>query len=154
MIKKKAKGKAAKKSAKKKSSSTKKEKMNPAEVRKEIAGMVETEATLMAKAVIDEGKKGQLATVKYLFEVAEIYPPAADGGLGTEEDDCFAKQLMHRLNLPEEPIARDDEDEAVSAAVPAAKVADEEEASEAAGKDSGRQDAEAEAETGGEATVE
>lgn len=84
--------------------------------------MVELEATDMAQAVIDEGKKGQLATVKYLFEVAEIFPPATDGGQSTSEEDCLAKTLLHRLNLPEEPIKPEDDDEPVTVVIPANSV--------------------------------
>ena len=75
--------------------------------------MVDWEAAVMVQAVIDEGKKGQLATVKYLLEMAEIYPAATDGSQATVEEDSLAKTLLHRLNLPEEPIARDEEDEPV-----------------------------------------
>ena len=72
----------------------------------------------MTQAVIDEGKKGQLATVKYLFEMAEIYPESTDGSQATVDEDCLARTLLHRLNLPEEPIARDEEDDHVEAAIP------------------------------------
>jgi len=106
MIKKRAKG----KTAKKKRAAKKMKESNASGVRKDIALMVQSEAEEMAQAVIDEGKKGQLATVKYLFEVASIFPPATDGSEASSEEDSLAKTLLHRLNLPEEPIARDDED--------------------------------------------
>jgi hypothetical protein len=120
MTKKKAKGKTeAKKSAKKKSGGKSKKQLNPAEVRKELVQMVGAEATLMTQAVIDEGKKGQLATVKYLLEMAAIYPASTDGSNATENEDCLARTLLNRLDLPDEPIARDEEDEprAVTVAV-------------------------------------
>jgi hypothetical protein len=101
---------------------------NPAEVRKDIAQMVDSQATTMAQAVIDEGKKGQLATVKYLFEVAEIYPPSTDGSHATTSDDSLAQTLMRRLNIPDEPVGRDEEDApkaASSAEEPTAKPAGE-----------------------------
>jgi len=121
-IKKKAKAKAKKTTKAKKNAGKKgKEEFNPIEVRKEIAQMVDSEAAEMAAAVIGEGKKGQLATVKYLFEVAEIYPPSTDGSETTKDEDCFAKSLMDRLGLPDTPIALDDEeDEAVKSANPSA----------------------------------
>jgi hypothetical protein len=106
---------------------------NPVEVRKDIAQMVDSQATTMAQAVIDEGKKGQLATVKYLFEVAEIYPPSTDGSHATTNDDSLAQTLMRRLNLPDEPVGRDEEDApkaASSAEEPAAKPAGENEQKE------------------------
>jgi hypothetical protein len=119
-IKKKAKAKAKKPTKAKKSAGKKgKKEFNPIEVRKEIAQMVDSEAAEMAAAVIGEGKKGQLATVKYLFEVAEIYPPSTDGSQTTKDEDCFAKSLMDRLGLPDKPIALDDEeDEGVKSANP------------------------------------
>jgi hypothetical protein len=113
MTKKKAKAKsraAAKNTAKKKSSGKGKKELNPADVRKDIAQMVDEQATLMAQAVIDEGKKGQLATVKYLFEVAKIFPEATDGSQVSADEECLAKTLMRRLDMPDEPIARDEED--------------------------------------------
>ena len=67
----------------------------------------------MAKAVMGEAMKGQLATVKYLFEVASIYPPATDGEQATSEEDSLAKTLLRRLHLPEDPINLHEEDEAV-----------------------------------------
>jgi len=92
-----------------------KKKLDPAEVRKDIAQMVDWEAAVMVQAVIDEGKKGQLATVKYLLEMAEIYPASTDGSQGSADEDSLAKTLLHRLNLPEEPIVRDEGDEPESA---------------------------------------
>jgi hypothetical protein len=107
---------ATEKAAKEKSSKKGKQELNPRGVRKDISQMVESEATVMARAVIDEGKKGQLATVKYLFEMAEIYPASTDGSQATADEDSLAKTLLRRLNIPEEPIVRDDEDEVKPAA--------------------------------------
>jgi len=112
MIKKKAKSKtAAKTEAKKKSSKKIKKELNPSEVRKDISHMVKSEAKEMAEAVIGEGKKGQLATVKYLFEMASIFPEATDGSQASADEDCLARTLLNRLGLPEEPIGRDEEGE-------------------------------------------
>jgi hypothetical protein len=136
MIKKKAKGKTeAKKSAKKKSGAKSKKEINPAEVRKELVQMVGAEATLMTQAVIDEGKKGQLATVKYLLEMAAIYPASTDGSQASENEDCLARTLLNRLDLPDEPIARDEEDEprVVAVAVKAETKADSASESESGG---------------------
>ena len=123
MIKKKVQNKAKTKTNAKKKSTNSKTDLNPADVRKEIAQMVDSQATTMAQAVIDEGKKGQLATVRYLFEMAEIYPPATDGSHATTDEDSLARTLLNRMGLPEEPIARDEEEEpkAASGDKPAAK---------------------------------
>jgi hypothetical protein len=121
MTKKKEKGKtAAKKTGKtkKKSAETRprvKKHANPGEVRNDIAKIVESGAKKIAQAVMSQALTGQLAPAKFLFEVAKIYPEVADGSQATAEEDCLAKTLLHRLNLPEEPIGRDEEGESESA---------------------------------------
>ena len=125
------------KTAKKKSVGKSKKELNPAEVREGIAQMVKSEAALMAEAVIGEGKKGQLATVKYLWEVAKIFPEATDGSQASADEECLAATLLRRLDLPLEPVMRDEEDLPTSAAFaekPAAKPEDEVE-----GRESGSQ---------------
>jgi len=115
MMKKKAKKKAAagKKSAKKKGAAKAKKELNPAEVRRYIAKMVGTEAAVMVHAVIEEGKKGRLAPLKYLLELARIFPAATDENQGTPEADCLAKTLLNRLNIPDVPIMHDENGELV-----------------------------------------
>jgi|SRR5580658_235056 hypothetical protein len=123
MIKKKATSKKATKKAAKKKTRKGKPELNFKDVRKELAQMVGSEATTMTQAVIDEGKKGQLATVKYLFEMAEIYPASTDGSQATVDEDSLAKTLLRRMNLPEEPIKRDEEEDDVKPAIPEKVVA-------------------------------
>jgi hypothetical protein len=131
MIKKKAKGKtAAKKTARKKSGSKNSKEPNPAEVRKDISLMVEEQAAEMTRAVIEEGKKGQLAPVKFLLEVARIFPAPTDGSEATQEEESLAKTLLRRLDLPDEPIVRDENGEIIKGS-PANKAA------ETSGADSG-----------------
>jgi hypothetical protein len=103
---------AVKKAAKAKTSSASKKKneKNAAEVRQDIAVMVQSEAATMARAVIDLGKTGQLAPVKYLLELARIFPPSTEGSESTAHEDSLAQTLLNRLNLPDEPIMRDEED--------------------------------------------
>lgn len=84
---------------------------NPAEVRKDISKIVQSGAKKITKAVMEQATTGQLAPAKYLFEVAGIYPALTDGTFGTEDEECLAKTLMNRLDLPDKPIALDDEDE-------------------------------------------
>jgi len=95
---------AGKKTAKKKRPAKPKEETNPADVRKEVSKMVAAEAAEMAQAVIDETKKGQLAPLKYLFEMASIYPPTPDGSQATSEEDCLAKILLDGLKIPIKPV--------------------------------------------------
>ena len=71
----------------------------------------------MTEAVMEEAMKGLVAPTKFLFEVAGVFPPAANGEQATEEEDCLAKTLLARLNIPKKP-AQDEEDE------PAADVDD------------------------------
>ena len=122
-MKKKAKSKAVKTGkAKRKSASPRaKKESNPAEVRKDISKIVQSGARRIAKAVMEQAGSGQLAPAKYLFEVAGIYPALTDGTFATEDEDCLAKTLLNRLNLPDKPIALDDEDEMGRVASPTAE---------------------------------
>jgi hypothetical protein len=110
---------AAKKSAKKKSATKAKRETNAADVRKKVSTMVKAKAVKLAEAVIgkteDEVPEDlQLATVKYMFEVAAIYPPQADQDAATADEDCLAKTLLNRLNIPDVPIRRDEDEVEVS----------------------------------------
>jgi len=92
---------AAKKPAKRSPLRTKKP-VDLLEVRKDITNIVGTKAKLMAEAVAGEGLKGQLAPVKYLFEVAGLYPPA-EASEGRPEQDVLARTLLDRLGIPVTP---------------------------------------------------
>jgi hypothetical protein len=133
-----------KKAAKKKGKATGKQELNPAEVWKDISLLVEGEAAKMAQAVIDEGKKGQLAPVRYLLELAHIFPQLTDGSQSTEEEDSLAKTLLNRLNIPDVPIVLDDEDELIRIATmktPVPVAADEHEGAGAKRENSDTEDA-------------
>jgi len=111
---------AKKTSAKKTSAKRAKKETNAADVRKKVSRMVKAKAVKLAEAVIgkteDEVPEDlQLATVKYMFEVAAIYPPQADQDAATADEDCLAKTLLNRLNIPDVPIRRDEDGDAVSA---------------------------------------
>lgn len=108
MMKKKAKSKKTTKTTEKKQTeNTGSKKLNPADVRKDIAAMVEAEAELLGRAVIEEGKKGQLATVKYLFEVAHIFLEPPEGGQPSTDEESLAKTLLDRLDIPDYPVVHD-----------------------------------------------
>jgi len=104
------KGKAAGKSKKKKSTKSKKAK-SPAEVRQDISKLVSENAMELAKAVVGEGKKGQLAPTKYLLELAGVFPVSADGSAPTEHEESLAETLLRKLNVPTKPVKLNDEDE-------------------------------------------
>ena len=114
-MKKKAKPKAKSEPAKKRATRTKKaaKVANPAEMRRSIATLVESEMKSIGHAVVEEAKKGQLATVKYLFEVSGVYPEApGQSQAKPEEGETLARLLLTRLGLPLEPaISPDDEAE-------------------------------------------
>ena len=111
MIKKKGKKSKAtgKKPAKKKSGAKRKKKeLNPAEARNEVSRIVEAHAGKLAAAVVEEGEKGRLPDVKYLFEVANIYPPAADGSQVSAREESLAETLLDRLGIPKDPVVADE----------------------------------------------
>ena len=79
------------------------------QVRRDIAQIVGSGAKEMALAVVDEALKGQLAPVKYLFEVSGLYPstPATEG---KPEEDSLAHRLLKHLGLPTKPVEEDDDE--------------------------------------------
>ena len=115
------------KPAKKKPSRRSKKPVDLVEVRKDITEIVGSEATELTKAVVGEGLKGQLAPVKYLFEMTGLYPAMGESQAKPEEAS-LAKTLLHRLGLPTDPvIAPEDEPRRKLTAGESANEADEEE---------------------------
>jgi len=109
MKKKKAKSKTAgKKTAKKKEEATEAKELNPAQVLKDISAQVEAQASKLAEAVIGEGMKGQLSPVKFLFEIAHIFPPATEEIPSGKDEDSLAETLLDRLNIPKTPLVHDE----------------------------------------------
>ena len=108
MIKKKGKkGKASgKKSSAKKNSVKRKEKeKDAAEVREELVKLVKEAAPEMLKAVIGEGKKGQVSPVKYLLDQVRIFPvPEGEVDARKKYEECLAETLLDRLGLPKTPV--------------------------------------------------
>lgn len=84
------------------------------EVRKELAKLVKAHAKKMASAVIGQGETGQLAPMKYLLEMAHVYPKGNDGSEATKDEDCLAKTLLDRLNIPDKPVVADEDEEFVT----------------------------------------
>lgn len=82
--------------------------MNPGQVLKDISALVEAEADKLAAAVIGEGMKGQLSPVKYLFEMAHIYPEAVDANQTSKDEESLAETLLDRLNIPKTPVVHDE----------------------------------------------
>jgi hypothetical protein len=109
MKKKKAKSKtAAKKTTKKSEPELETKELNPAQVLKNISALVEANADKLAGAVIGEGMKGQVSPVKYLFEMAHIYPQPPAASAPTKDEDSLAETLLDRLNIPKRPVVHDE----------------------------------------------
>jgi hypothetical protein len=75
-------------------------------VLKDISALVDASANKLTEAVIGEGMKGQVSPVKYLFEIAHIYPQ--DGMTPTEREECLAETLLDRLKIPKTPVVHDE----------------------------------------------
>ena len=44
-----------------------------------------------------------------------MYPAVTDGEQATEEEDCLAKTLLDRLNIPKKPAQEEDDEPAATA---------------------------------------
>jgi len=78
-------------------------------VRNKITNVIMDESPEMAKRLVRSVKEGgNLSTLKYLWEVAGLFPapPGSDG----EEEDSLAKTLLERMGLSTD-IPRHGEDE-------------------------------------------
>ena len=95
---------------------------NPAEMRQSVTDMVGSEMKNITRAVVEEAKKGQLATVKYLFEVSGVYPAATEQSQARpEEGETLARLLLTRLGLPAEPAVSPDDEVIQKIPTPAAR---------------------------------
>jgi hypothetical protein len=97
---------------------------NPVEMRQQITNIAGIAMDGIAKAVVDDAKKGQLATVKYLFEVIGVYPRVSDDeNANKPEEDTLARRLIQRLGLPEGPLPScEDDDLTDDIEMPAGKI--------------------------------
>lgn len=110
-----------KKTAKKKGvakRASKKREPNPTKVRKDIALLVESNATKLVRAVIGQGMTGQVAPVKFALEVGNIHPHSVDADRSTEEEDCLAKTLLTRLGIPTSPVVADEYEKQANEVIP------------------------------------
>jgi hypothetical protein len=106
MIKRKAKAKKSKKASSKDTKKTAKKKKSrkskpgkkerdAKEVRHECSKLVKEDAREVTVAVIGEAKKGQLGPMKYLFEMANIFPQADDGSQTSAEEGLAGANAAH-----------------------------------------------------------
>lgn len=73
------------------------------EVRENIAELVKIAAKDIATEVIKVAKTGQLASAKYLFEAAGIYPATEQTAMRPIETS-LAHTLLTRMGLPLDPV--------------------------------------------------
>ena len=73
------------------------------EVRENVNELVKDAAEEIAIEVIKVAKMGQLATAKYLFEAAGIYPATEQTGMRPIETS-LAHTLLTRMGLPLDPV--------------------------------------------------
>ena len=76
------------------------------QVRENVAGLVRKFATEIATGAIDAAREGQLAHVKYLFELAGLYPAMEETG-ATRPEDSLTHTLLRRMGLPTEIAGRE-----------------------------------------------
>jgi hypothetical protein len=114
MMKKKGKGKksgthttTAKKAVRRNKRTTSGKQLDPAKVREDVAGIVKSRARKITMAVADKAGLGELAPMKYLFEVAHIFPQPPEGTVSSTDDESFAKTLLDRLDIPDHPVIHD-----------------------------------------------
>lgn len=72
-----------------------------AEVRRQIKEKIVLEAWEMVLAAIKKAKAGNYQIMKYLFELAGLYP--LEAGEKTDEDFSLSRMLCDRLGLPPAP---------------------------------------------------
>jgi hypothetical protein len=97
------------KSAKKVRKPRPKKEIDIVEVRKQVSQIVKSGAAELTQAVVGEGMKGQVAPVRYLFEMANIFPVQENAEQATEEEDSLAKILLSRMQAPAKPEKEEDE---------------------------------------------
>lgn len=73
------------------------------EVRENINELVMESAVAIANNVIEAAKTGQLASAKYLFEAAGIYPATEQAAMRPIETS-LAHTLLTRMGLPLDPV--------------------------------------------------
>ena len=99
---------AAKRVVRKKGSRSKKEK-ETADLRKDLVKIVKEHAPKMVGAVAGEGEKGQVGSVKFLLEMAGIFPvPEAEVNAPDKREESLAETLLDRLGIPKTPVVADE----------------------------------------------
>jgi hypothetical protein len=87
----------------KKEAAKKKKGKDVVEVRENINELVMESAVAIANIVIEAAKTGQLASARYLFEAAGIYPVTEQTAIRPIETS-LAHTLLTRMGLPLDPV--------------------------------------------------
>jgi hypothetical protein len=80
---------------------------------------VGAEAEKMAGALADEGKKGQRAATRFLFEMVGSFPATAATSPEPGDSDVLAKVLLKELSFPKRSSESADAAREEAVAVPA-----------------------------------
>jgi hypothetical protein len=89
--------------------------VDAAQARENVASLVRGSATEIATGVLTLAKAGQLASVKYLFEMAGLYP-AIEEAARTLPENSLAHTLLRRMGQPTEPATCADDQAAIAPA--------------------------------------
>jgi hypothetical protein len=101
----KGKGKSRSKSSGEEDKSETAESVDMGQVRENVNNLVWGSADRRAAKVIEVALTGQLASAKYLFEMAGLYPATAEI-VATPEEHSLAHTLLTRMGIPLEPVVR------------------------------------------------
>ncbi len=96
-----AKGKLAARAKRALAPAKKRKEIKLAELREEITEMVKRSSVSLVDTMIGEADKGNLAAMKYLLEMIQLFPPPADEAEPRGES-VLAKTLIRRLGLAEQ----------------------------------------------------
>jgi hypothetical protein len=72
-------------------------------LRADIDKLIRSAAEIIAQALIDAAKAGQVAPAKYLFEAVGLYP-VTEETMPKPEGESLAERLLKRMGLPTEPV--------------------------------------------------
>src|SRR5579862_1780986 len=100
--------KTAKRASIQKTDVAKKRPVNIVEAREKVARLVSVSAPQIAIKVIKQAKAGQLASVKYMFEMVGLYP-AKEEAVPEGTEDSPAYRLLKRMASPSEPVICEDD---------------------------------------------
>lgn len=97
--------------------------VNVPEIREKVRQLIAAKVEQMVGANADEASKGQLAPLKFLFEVLGVYPDSGEAEPEAEDGNDLARVLLNRFQFPN-PAPSDEDSAEADEAVPAAVTGD------------------------------